>query len=125
MMTSPTKNPGETLSRSARICRTSITAWSGMRLDEEKVIEVTYPDDFADEDLRGQTLPIWVKLLEINEKHVPELTDDWVKKTFVREPEEGAEPDPDAVETVEKLRATIREAMEQAAQDVADTEVRR
>lgn len=96
----------------------------GMQIDEEKTIEITYAEDHEDEDLRGKTIPFLVKLTEINEKKVPELTDEWVKATFVREPEEGAEPDPDPVDTVDKLKAKIREAMEKAAQDVANQSIR-
>lgn len=96
----------------------------GMSVDEEKAIEVTYPEDYDAEELRGTTVPIRVKLLEINEKKLPELTDEWVKQAFVGEEEEGAEPKPDAVDTVEKLRAKMRETLERAAQDVADSQVR-
>lgn len=96
----------------------------GMNIDEEKVIPITYPEDFGAEELRGKTVPFWVKVIEIHAKSMPELTDEWVKTTFVREPEEGKEPEPDAVDTVEKLRGKIREAMEKAAQDIADADVR-
>lgn len=101
----------------------------GMQTDEEKVIDITYPDDFGDEELRGKTVPLRVKIIEINEKHVPELTDEWVKKTFAPEPEEPqesteAEPEAEKVDTVEKLRARIRASMEKAAVDVADEAVR-
>lgn len=96
---------------------------TGMAIDEEKVIEITYPDDFDAEELRGQTVPFWVKVIEIHEKVVPELTDEFVKKTFAPEPPEGEEPPADVVDTVDKLRARIREAMEKAAVDVADTDV--
>ena len=96
----------------------------GMNIDEDKVIPISYPEDFGAEELRGKTVPFWVKVIEIHSKSLPELTDDFVKKTFVRETEEGAEPDPDAVDTVEKLRGKIKEAMEKAAQDIAEADVR-
>lgn len=95
---------------------------AGMCLDEEKVIEITYPEDHPDEDLRGQTIPLRVRVIEINLRTIPELTDEWVKKTFVGEPAEGEEakePDPDAVDTADKLRSAIRSSMERAAQDAA------
>jgi len=96
----------------------------GMATDEEKTIEITYPDDYGDDELKGKTVPVYVKVIEINERHVPELTDDWVKTTFARDPEEGTEPDPDAVDTVEKLRSRIRMSMEKAAHDAAEESVR-
>lgn len=95
----------------------------GMSVDEEKVIEVTYPEDYQDEELHGRTVSFKVKVVEAYDRKVPELNDEWVKKSFVPEPKEGEEPDPDAVDTVEKLRAKIREAMEKAARDIADTAV--
>lgn len=98
----------------------------GMRADEEKVIEITYPDDHADEELRGKTIPMRVKIIEVNQRTIPELTDEWVKSVFVSEPAEGEEakePDPDALDTVEKLKSAIRSSMEKAAQDAADADV--
>ena len=99
---------------------------AGMKLDEEKVIEITYPDDYAAEELRGKTVPLRTKLVEINLKSVPELTDQWVKDNFAprnKDAEEAKQPDPDTVDTVDKLRAAIRNAMEKSAQDIADADV--
>jgi trigger factor len=107
----------------------------GMRTGEEKVIDITYPDDHGDEELRGKTVPLRVKILEINEKRLPELTDEWVKATFEPEPEEPQESteadapgetelEDEKLDTVEKLRARVRASMEKAALDVADEAVR-
>lgn len=96
----------------------------GMQVGEEKVIEITYPEDFDAEELRGQTIPFKVTVVEIHEKKIPELTDEWVKDKFAPKTEEGEEPPADVVDSVEKLRARVRSAMEKAAQDVADMEVR-
>lgn len=96
----------------------------GMNIGDEKVIDVTYPDDYSAEDLRGKTLPIYTKLIEINEKHVPELTDEWVKSTLGGEKAEGKEPSGDAVETVDQMRAKVKDAMEKAAVEAADNEVK-
>lgn len=96
----------------------------GMQTGDEKVIEITYPEDYQAEELRGQTVPLRTKVVEIREQKLPELSDEWVKQAFVGELEEGKEPDPDAVDTVDKLKAKIRGAMEKAAQDVAEAEVR-
>jgi len=95
----------------------------GMNVSDEKVIEVAYPDDFRAEELAGKTVQIWVRLLEVNEKKLPELTDEWVKGAFSPDGQGDGEPNPDAVDTVAKLKDVIRTAMERAAADVADTEV--
>ncbi|MCL5105640.1 MAG: trigger factor [Armatimonadetes bacterium] len=97
---------------------------TGMSPGEEKVISVSYPEDYASEELRGKTVPINLKLHEIHEKQLPELTDEWVKTSFGGKQEEGAEPSPDAIDTVEKLRETIKTEMEKAAQSAADGEAR-
>jgi trigger factor len=96
----------------------------GMNIDEEKTIQVKFPDDYEQEEMRGKTTELHVKVVEINEPHLPELTDEWVKKTFVGELEEGKEAPSEAIDTVEKLKARIRGALEKAAVDVADAQVR-
>jgi trigger factor len=96
----------------------------GMHLDEEKIIEVSYPEDYHEEELKGSTVPVRAKVIEINEKHLPELNDEWVKAIFVGEQEEDAESNPDAVDTTDKLHAKIREALEKSAHDIAEEDVR-
>jgi len=48
----------------------------GMKLDEEKVIEKTYPEDEENKDLAGQTKKILVKIKAVKEKQLPELDDE-------------------------------------------------
>lgn len=96
----------------------------GMKLEEEKVIPVTYPEDHQAEEMRGKSASLKVKVVELFERELPELTDEWVKTTFAPQTEEGAEAPTEVVDTVEKLRSEIRKAMEKAAQDVADRDVR-
>lgn len=97
---------------------------TGMKVDEEKVVQVAYPDDFKAEELRGQTKSFVFKLVELYERQMPELNDDWVKENFAPEPKEGEEPAEDVVDTVDKLRAKIREAMEESAVGMADADVK-
>lgn len=101
---------------------------TGMKLEEEKTIPVTYPEDHQAEELRGKSANLKVKIIELFERELPELTDEWVKATFAPENPEGVEAQVEAlgdkVDTTDKLRAKIREAMEKGAQDVADRDVR-
>lgn len=101
---------------------------TGMKIEEEKTIAVTYPEDHQAEEMRGKSASLKVKVVELFERELPELNDDWVKATFAPENPEGVEAQVeslgDAVDTTEKLRAKIREAMEKSAQDVADREMR-
>lgn len=97
---------------------------TGMKIDQEKVVAVTYPEDFQAEELRGKTKSLSIKLIELHERLLPELNDEWVKNAFAPPTEEGAEPPADAVDTVEKLRARVREAMEKSAVNVAESDVK-
>jgi len=103
----------------------------GMSIGDEKVIEVTYPDDAENEEIRGQKKSFWVRVIEIRNKVVPELTDEWVKATLAgpehpehEEDSDHEHHDHERIDTAEKVRAKFRENMEKAAQDVADLEVR-
>jgi trigger factor len=73
-------------------------------------------------------------LVEISEKKVPELNDEWVKANFTPQKPEGEEqaedkaeeqpdqPESEIIDTVEKLRERVRSAMEKQAQSAADAE---
>jgi len=53
----------------------------GMKIDEEKEIEVTFPENYQSPDLAGKKVVFKVKLLEIQEKVIPaDLDDEVVKK---------------------------------------------
>jgi trigger factor len=100
----------------------------GLSVDEEKKIEVTYPEDYGAEDLRGETRSWNVTVLSIEAKSLPELTDDWVKQTYggedTDETPETERTDTERIDTVEKLRARVRGTMERAAVEAADEAVR-
>jgi len=49
----------------------------GMVIDEDKDIEVTFPEDYQAEELKGQKAVFKVKLHEIKRKHLPELDDEF------------------------------------------------
>jgi len=62
-------------------------------------IEVPYPDDYYDENLKGKTIVYKVTLKEIQEEILPELNDDLVK-------------DLGKFETLDDVRTSIRENLE-------------
>jgi trigger factor len=97
---------------------------TGMSVDEEKPIQITYPEDHQSEELRGVSKTFNVKIAEIHERKLPELNDEWVKENFSSETPEGEEPPADTVDTVDKLRARVRQAMEKSAANAADADVR-
>jgi trigger factor len=52
----------------------------GALKDEERIIVVTYPEDHEDPGMRGKTMRYLVKVADIKEKSLPELTDELVKE---------------------------------------------
>jgi trigger factor len=52
----------------------------GMKPEEEKVITVTFPEDYHSKDLAGKEAEFKVKVVEIQEKTVPELDDELAAK---------------------------------------------
>ena len=67
-----------------------------------KGFDITFPDDYRVEELRGKEAHFEVELLDLREKLLPEVTDEWAKSTG-------------DVESVDALRAEIRDAMEKRA----------
>jgi trigger factor len=48
----------------------------GMKRDEERTIEKTYPADFDNSELAGRSVKLAVKLTKIKEKKLPALDDE-------------------------------------------------
>src|SRR5215212_4617053 len=83
----------------------------GMNAGERKQFGVTFPMDYAEESLRGESVLFNVHVKEIKERDLPPLDDDFVK--------EASE-----FETLEELRAAVREQLEAAAEQRVDGEFR-
>jgi trigger factor len=54
----------------------------GMKYEEEKEIEVTFPEEYQAKDLAGADVVFKVKLHELQEKVTPELNDEFAKKVL-------------------------------------------
>ena len=72
----------------------------GMKIDEEKDIKVKFPDDYFSEDLKGKDAVFKVKLHEIKKKELPEINDEFAK-------------DASEFETLEELKNSIKEKLEE------------
>ena len=83
----------------------------GMKPDERKRFGVTFPADYAEASLQGQSVLFNVHVKEIKERDLPELDDEFVK--------EASE-----FETLDELRAAVREQLEQAAEQRVSGEYR-
>ncbi len=75
----------------------------GMNTGESRDINVTFPQDYQADNLRGKAAVFAVKLNKITEKQYPELTDEYVKAHA------GAE-------SVEAYKAKLRERLEKSAE---------
>ncbi len=72
----------------------------GMKIDEEKDVKVKFPDDYFSEELKGKDAVFKVKLHEIKKKELPEINDEFAKDTS-------------EFETLEELKNSIKEKMEE------------
>ena len=71
----------------------------GMKIDEEKEINVTFPKEYFSKDLAGKEAMFKVKLHEIKKKELPELDDEFAK-------------DVSEFDTLDELKASIKEKLE-------------
>lgn len=83
-----------------------ITGWEenlvGMEIGGTKGFDITFPDDYRVEDLRGKQAHFEVELLDLREKILPEVTDEFAASVG-------------DVTTLDELRTEIRDAMLQRA----------
>lgn len=74
----------------------------GMKVGEEKEINVTFPEQYHSEDLAGQDAVFKVKLHDIKVKVTPELNDEWVKSLEREE------------KTLDELKAALTKEIEES-----------
>lgn len=86
---------------------------TGVRPDEAKTFTVAYPEDFSAKGLAGKTIEYTATVTAVRRKEVPALDDDWVKSLGEEE-----------VETVEQLRARVRENLSKNAEHESEHRLR-
>jgi trigger factor len=74
-----------------------------MAIDETKGFDITFPDDYRVDELQGKQAHFEVTLLDVRERILPDLDDDFAKSVG-------------EVETVTKLRDEIRDALTKRAE---------
>jgi trigger factor len=74
----------------------------GLEVGGTTEFDITFPDDYRVEDLRGREAHFEAELVDLREKLLPELSDEFASSVG-------------DVETLDQLRAEIRDAMEQRA----------
>lgn len=79
----------------------------GMKPDEERTFTLTYPPDYQDAELAGKPAEFKVKLVSINKRVLPDLTDEWVANVT-------------SFQSIDALKDNIRERSEQSLKDLSD-----
>lgn len=81
----------------------------GCKAGDEKELNLTFPEDYHAEDLKGAAVVFKVKVHEVTREVLPELDDDFAKDTNIPN-----------VETVEDLKNTVKERLASAKQAQAE-----
>ena len=76
----------------------------GMKVDEEKEINVKFPDEYFSKDLAGKDAMFKVKVHEIKKKELPKLDDEFAK-------------DVSEFDTLQELKDSIKERLEKQNKD--------
>lgn len=84
----------------------------GLNIGDEKTFTLTYPEDYPEEDLAGQTAEFTVTINEVREKQVPALDDELAKKISNGK-----------IETLDALKADLRADMEKQLLQTAESQV--
>ena len=88
----------------------------GAKAGEEKELHLTFPKDYAAEDLAGKDVVFKVKVNEVKRKVLPELNDDFAADVNMKD-----------VKTVDDLKKAVRERLQDArtsqAEDAAENEM--
>ena len=82
----------------------------GAVIGEEKEIEVTFPEDYQAEELKGQDAQFNIKLHEIKTKELPELDDEFVKDVSDKE-------------TVEDYKKEVKETISKRLKEERENDI--
>ncbi|MCD6319905.1 MAG: trigger factor, partial [Candidatus Desulfofervidaceae bacterium] len=80
----------------------------GTQVGEEKVIELTYPEDYQNKELAGKKIELHVKIKDIKEKILPPLDDEFVKSLE------------DNYEGVAELRNALKEQIKEKKEKIRE-----
>ncbi|OCN05133.1 trigger factor [Erysipelotrichaceae bacterium MTC7] len=82
----------------------------GLKAEEEKDIQVTFPENYGAPDLAGKEVTFKVKVHEIKTKELPEINDDLIKDAEVKD-----------VETVEDYKKYVKKNLKEQKEQEAET----
>lgn len=84
----------------------------GHKAGDEFTIDVTFPEDYQAEELKGKAVQFEIKLHEIKKRELPEFDDEFVK-------------DISEFDTVDSYKADIKENLEKSRKEEADADKER
>ena len=82
----------------------------GSKVGDKKVVKVTFPEDYQAEEVKGKDAEFDVEILDIKGKEFPEVDDEFASEVS-------------EFETLEELKASIRESLEEDAANRAKGEL--
>ena len=85
----------------------------GMAIGEEKIIDVTFPEEYHSEELKGQAVQFKIHLHGVEEKSLPELDEEFIKTFSQKDP------------SLEAFRAEIRQNMERELKNSIKNKVKK
>lgn len=85
---------------------------TGHKAGEEFTIDVTFPDDYHAENLKGKAAKFAVNLKKVEERELPELTEEFIKRFGI------------ADGSIDGLRAEVRKNMERELKNAIRTRVK-
>jgi trigger factor len=86
---------------------------TGVRPDDVRTFTIEYPEDFSAKGLAGKSIEYTATVTAVRRKELPALDDEWAKSLG----EEG-------IETVEQLRARVRENLQKNAEHESEHRLR-
>ncbi|GAE30192.1 trigger factor [Alkalihalobacillus hemicellulosilyticus] len=84
----------------------------GLKAGDEKDVEVTFPEEYHAENLAGKPATFKVKVHDIKRKQLPELDDEFAKDAN------------EEVETLDELKASLKEKLQKDKEHQAEHQVR-
>ena len=83
----------------------------GLKPGDEKEINITFPEDYHSEDLKGQPVVFKVKVHEVKEVSIPEIDDEFFKDLGL-----------EGIDTIEALEKQIKENIQVQKETTAENE---
>jgi trigger factor len=89
----------------------------GLGAGEEKTFDAVFPEDYRAEELQGKTVQFTVKMIEVSERQLPELNDEFFQKFGIEEGGEDAFRDEVKSNMEQELNASIKNQIKQQVMD--------